>query len=82
MLGIASNQVGVVLGKSNFIENSILWVGKFFFAECTARTNGASVNGPDDRIDQFLWKTKFRSMQHICILFYNFIVDQRNYSGQ
>ena len=75
MLGIASNQVGVVLGKSNFIEDSILWVGKFFFAECAPWTNGATFNGPDDRINQFLWKTKFRSMQYICILFYNFIVD-------
>ena len=81
ILGIASNQVGVVLGKSNFIEDSILWVGKFFFAECAPRTNGATFNGPDDRINQFLWKTKFRSMQYICILFYNFIVDQGNYSA-
>lgn len=79
MLCVASNQVGVVLGKSNFIEDSILWVGKFFFAECAPRTNGATFNGPEDRINQFLWKTKFRLMQYICILFYYFIVDQGNY---
>ncbi len=81
MLCVASNQVGVVLGKSNFIEDGILWVGKFFFAECAPWTNGATFNGPDDRIDQFPWKTKFGSMQYICILIYNIIVDQGNYSA-
>ena len=57
MLGVTCNQIGIVFRKGHFIEDSILWVGKDFFAMCTPRANGPMFNGQDDRIDQLFLRS-------------------------
>lgn len=81
MLGVTCNQIGIVFRKGHFIEDSILWVGKGFFAMCTPRANGPMFDGQDDRIDQLFRKTEFWPMQYVGILIDNFIVEQRCYSA-
>lgn len=81
MLGVTCNQICIVFGEGHFIEDSILWVGKDFFAMCTPRANGPMFDGEDDRIDQLSRKTEFWPMQYVGILIDNFIVEQRCYSA-